>query len=358
VSDFDHATRQQIDLLVEHLNARHADTVLFAARDLEPGALDATLASVDRAGAVLTVRNVDGDTTVRLPFAQDAADAYDVRQHVIAAIDAARLRADPAVPLTSFEAELRATAALPTVHGFVRHLHALTPSIIEVTVAGLYDYPLGGGDEFVYVMVSPEPGGIPPSYRMADFREQAAGDLVHGAYYTVRRSRPDAGEVDLWVVEHDHPGSVAEWMRNAEPGAPIAFWGPRRGFEIPQEVRDVVLIADETGLAAVAALIEAAAPTQEIVAVLESVGAHHRPPMPQHPNLRIVWVDRGDDAPGTVNRLLDAVRAEVNEGRVVPGAAFGAAESRQISAIRRYLRAEVGLAASVVSMTGYWRLDG
>ncbi len=80
--------------------------------------------------------------------------------------------------------------------------------------------------------------------------------------------------------------------------------------------------------------------------------------MPEHPNLRTVWVDRGDDAPGTVNRLLDTARAEVDAVRVVPGAAFGAAESRQISAIRRYLRSEVGLAAAVVSMTGYWRLDG
>lgn len=355
--DFDVETREQIGALLEHLNGNHTDTVLLVARHLEPRTTDAELESIDPVGARFAVRSDAGAATVRLEFTEPAWSASDVRQHLIAAVGAARADADPGTPLTSLESELRSTASLPTVHGFVQRVQRLTPTLLEVTVAGLHDYPLAGGDEFVYVMVSPEPGGISPAYSMADFRDQAPGDLVHGAYYTVRRSRPDPGEVDLWVVEHDHPGSVAEWMRNAQHGAPIAFWGPRRGFELPAVADDVLLIADETGLAAVAALIEAATPEVHIVAVLESIGEDHRPAMPEHPNLRTLWVDRGDDALATLNRLLDAVRAEVDTGRVVPGAAFGAAESRQISAIRRYLRSEVGLAAAVVSMTGYWRLD-
>lgn len=356
--EFDAEAAEQIDVLVEHLNGSHADTVLLVARYLDERATDAELTAIDPAGVLMAVRDDEGTATVRLDFAEPAWSANDVRQHLIGAVGTARAAADPSRPLTSLEAELRSTASLPTVHGFVRRAERLTPTLIEVTLAGLPDYPLAGGDEFVYVMVSPEPGGISPGYSMADFREQADGDQVHGAYYTVRRSRPDDGEVDLWVVEHDHPGSVAEWVRNAQPGAPVALWGPRRGFEIPTIADDVLLIADETGLAAVAALIETAGPEVGIVALLESIGEDHRPPMPEHPNLRTVWVDRGDDAPGTVNHLLDAARAEVDTARVVPAAAFGAAESRQISAIRRYLRSEVGLAAAVVSMTGYWRLDG
>ncbi len=246
-----------------------------------------------------------------------------------------------------------ALATLATVHGFVHRVQRLTPSLLEVTVGGLDDYPLRGGDEFVYVMISHELGGIRPSYTMADFRNEAAGDLVRGAYYTVRRARPDVGEVDLWVVDHEHHGSVADWMRTAEPGAPLAFWGPRRGFEIPAGVDDVLLIADETGFAAVAATIETAAPGLRILALLEAAGEHHRPPMPARPGLHSVWVNRGDDAPGTVNRLLEAVRSEVTG---TPGAAFGAGESHHVSAIRRFLRTEIGMSADQVSMTGYWRL--
>jgi NADPH-dependent ferric siderophore reductase len=352
---FDALARAQIEGIVEHLNANHADTVLFVARHVDPAASHAELAAVDPAGAVLAVRRPEGPAErVRLDFPTVAADARDVQAHLVAAVGTARSAADSATPLTTLESELQVTASLRTVHGFVRRVQRLTPSLLEVTVAGVDDYPLAGGDEFVYVMVSPEPGGISPSYTMDDYREQVAGDQVHGAYYTVRRSRPDAGEVDLWVVEHDHPGSVAAWMRSVRLGAPIALWGPRRGFEIPARADDLLLVADETGLAAVAALVEVAAPGLPLVAVLETAGPEHRPQMPAHQQLRTVWVDRGDDAPGRVNRLLEAVRAEV---AVAPGAAFGAAESRQVSAIRRHLRTSMAMTADVVSMTGYWRLQ-
>jgi NADPH-dependent ferric siderophore reductase len=37
--------------------------------------------------------------------------------------------------------------------------------------------------------------------------------------------------------------------------------------------------------------------------------------------------------------------------------AFGGAESRQITAVRKHLRQEVGWPAERVSMTGYWRRE-
>jgi NADPH-dependent ferric siderophore reductase len=252
--------------------------------------------------------------------------------------------------MTTDETDLRIEETWPTVHARVRRAHRLTSSLWEITVEGLGDYPLQGGDEFVYVMISHEPEGIDPEYDMRDYRQQLDGDPVRGAYYTVRRSRP--GEVDLWVVEHDHPGTVAAWMRAAQPGAPLAFWGPRRGFEIPDGASSLLLVADETGLAAVAALIEASSPAIEIVAVLETAGADHRPVLPEHPHLRTVWIDRGGEPAGVTNHLLEAVRSEVT---TAPDAAFGAAESRHISAVRRHLRSEWGMASADLLMTGYWR---
>lgn len=349
---FDAETRTHIEGVRDHLNGNHADTVLLLVRHLEPDAVDAELGVVDPHGAEFAVRSADGArSTVRLDFPTPAEGAHDVQAHLLAALAQARAASDPSVPLTSLEAELQVTASLRTVHARVRRSHRLTSSLWEVTVEGLGDYPLSGGDEFVYVMISHEPEGIDPEYDMDDYRNQAEGDPVRGAYYTVRRSRP--GEVDLWVVEHDHPGTVAEWMRTAGPGAPLALWGPRPGFGVPEGAASLLLVADETGLAAVAALIETASADLEMLAVLETPGVHHRPVLPEHPRLRTVWIDRGDEPAGVTNRLLDAVRAEVT---TAPDAAFGAAESRQISAVRRHLRHEMGMASADVSMTGYWRL--
>ena len=228
----------------------------------------------------------------------------------------------------------------------------MTSNLIEVTLAGFDGYPLRGGDEFVYAMVSHAPGGITPDYSMDHYREQPEDGPVLGAYYTVRRSRPDVGEIDLWVVVHDHPGSVAGWLAAAQPGDPIALWGPRRGFELPDGPACVLLVADETGFAAVAALIEGADDALAIHTVLEVIDESHRPELPVRTGLTVEWVHRGGDHPGTVNRLLDAVVSGV---RSAPDAAFGAGESRQISAVRRHLRSTLGIAATGVLMTGYWR---
>ena len=353
---FDADTQAQIDVVIDHINDHHGDTVLFVARHLDPRTCDAELSAIEPTGAMFAVRDAAGvSSNLRLDFPVPATDANQVQGHLLGVVTAARAAAGPDEPLTSLEAEYAAGAQLATTHGRVAAVRTLTPNLLEVTLAGFVDYPLTGGDEFVYAMVSHAPDGIAPDHTMERYLEQPEGGPVRGAYYTVRRSRPDVGEIDLWVVVHDHPGSVAAWMAAAEPGAPIALWGPRRGFELPQPAGAVLLVADETGFAAVAALIDAADPDHLIHAILEVVDGSHRPELPGHPGLTVDWVHRGDDLPGTVNRLLDTVVERVHDA---PDAAFGAAESRQISAVRRHVRSTLGMSAADVLMTGYWRAVG
>jgi NADPH-dependent ferric siderophore reductase len=341
-----------IEAMLDHVNDNHADTVLLVARHLAPEAADAEIARVDRRATFFAVRTTErADVEVRLDFPAPISEVHEVQQHLLAAVADARAAADPGTQLTSLERELQVTAALTTVHGRVGAVRRLTTNLLELTLTGFAGYPLRGGDEFVYVMVSDAPDGISPTYGMEDYRQQA-DDPVRGAYYTVRRWRPEAGEIDLWVVEHDHAGSVAAWMASAGPGDPIALWGPRQGFGVPDGARHVLLVADETGIAAVAALLDVIPSDRRVTAVLECVDAGHRPPLPTHPGLDVVWVDRGDDPPGITNRLLATVTSAITDP---PDAAFGAGESRQISAVRRHARQTLGLPAASVLMTGYWR---
>ena len=69
------------------------------------------------------------------------------------------------------------------------------------------------------------------------------------------------------------------------------------------------------------------------------------------------WSYRGTEAPGVGHRPIDAVRRHVGDHGGALATAFGAGESRQITAIRRYLRHEARMPATAVSMTGYWRRD-
>lgn len=352
---FDDVEQAQVDAVVDHVNAHHADTVLLVARHLHPGAAEAELTAVDTVGAAFVVCTADGRTVrTRLAFPTPVVDAHEVQARLHAAVAAARHAADPDAPLTSLEAELAAAAGLATTHGRVAAVRSIAPDLVEVTLTGFDGYPLRGGDEFVYALVSHAPGGIPRGFSIDAGRDRPDDDPVRGAYYTVRRSRPDLGEIDLWVVVHDHPGSVAAWMAAARTGDPIALWGPRRGFAPPAGISTLLLVADETGLAAVAALIEASGPDVSIHALVEVAGASHAPELPAHPGLTVEWVPRRSEPPGAGAQLLDAV---VRSVATAPDAAFGAAESRQISAVRRHLRGALGMPASAMQMTGYWRMQ-
>ena len=189
---FDDATRRALEATIDHLNDNHADTVLFVARHLAPASLDAELARVECTGAVFTVRGTTGPSEVVLAFPTPITEAHEAQGHFFAALAAARAAAADQ-PLTSLEHELQVTAALRTVHGRVAAIGRVARGLLQVTVAGFDGYPLEGGDEFVYTMISHADGGIPPSYDMSDYRDQADDDPVRGAYYTVRRARPDVG---------------------------------------------------------------------------------------------------------------------------------------------------------------------
>lgn len=245
-------------------------------------------------------------------------------------------------------ADTSPVAAFPTVHGRVAAARRVTADLLEVTLAGFAGYPLTGGDEFVYTMVSYDDGGIPTTTTLDEVLEQGPDGPLRGAYYTVRRSRPAVGEIDLWVVDHGHPGSVGAWMAHARAGDPVALWGPRRGFRPPPDARHVLLVADPTGFAAVAALIDGLPADRRATAVLAGCGSTDRPPMPDHPGVRFVWTSADDG-----DRLLRTVAAHVAADR--PDAAFGAAESRQVTRVRRFVRDVLGVPAERVSITGYWR---
>ncbi|HEX2575445.1 MAG TPA: siderophore-interacting protein [Aquihabitans sp.] len=239
--------------------------------------------------------------------------------------------------------------------GAVRAVRPLVPGLLEVELQGLDGLVPVAPDTFAYVMVDVTGGTIDPAFTIEDFMAQDGRGPIAGAYYTLRRRDPESGVVTLWAVVHDHPGSVGAWLRAAGPGDPVVVWGPRPGFVPPPRASSILLVADETGLAAVAAIVESLPDDVDVVARLEVADRAAAPPMPRHPGLDLRWVRRAGE-PGTGDELLDEVAA-LDIGDVGRWAAFGGAESRQVTRIRRLLRHERGLPAERVLMTGYWRRD-
>jgi NADPH-dependent ferric siderophore reductase len=78
-----------------------------------------------------------------------------------------------------------------------------------------------------------------------------------------------------------------------------------------------------------------------------------RQPLPHRDGVDVRWCYRRGAPVGTTTLLVDAVRTLAWP----PGTpyAWGGAESRCITAVRRYVRDERALPLEAVSMTGYWR---
>lgn len=345
-----------VEGLVDHLNGHHADTVLFLARHLtgSTSLTDAELVSVDAAGAMLQVLDHGDRRPVPVPFGAAVATAAEVQVQLYGLLAAARA-ADPGGPLTSIEREQVQHAAIPTRAATVTAVVDVGPDIRQITFGGLQGYTPLGPDDF-FLVIRPRPGmehQLDGELSFLRFRDLPPEEAPGWAYYTVRRHRPEAGEIDLWFVLHEHDGAVSGWARRARPGDRVALWGPRQAYEPPPGTTAVLLLGDETGLGAFAAALEDPARTVPVTAIVESPDGAPVVDLPARPTDTVVWIGRDGSAPGTGRALLDAVSAAHLEPEGLY--AYGAGESRQVTAVRQHLRRQRGLAPAQVKMVGYWR---
>jgi len=234
----------------------------------------------------------------------------------------------------------------------------ISESFVRITFAGGLDRfrPIGP-DAFVYVLLPP-PGRvdlpIETSFRWTDYYAMAEPDRPVGAYYTVRSFRADAGELDCDIYLHEPAGHGSRWAPHAKSGDLAALWGPRSAWHPPVGTTDWLLVADETGLPAVAAVLEHRPIDTPVRVIAEVASACAHVPLPSDGPVDIEWLHRDGRDAGTTSLLVDAVRAAAPPPSSTTYA-WGGAESRAMTAVRRYLRHEAGLTKEQVSMTPYWR---
>lgn len=341
----------------EHYNANHADTVLFIARHLADGSelASAELVDFDERGITVEVIDGEGSRSIRVPFDGEVTNSGDVQVQLFALLGAARA-ADPEGEPTSIEREMAEHGQIPTRVVEVTKVGDIAPNLREITIGGIRGHvPLGPDDFFLVIL--PKPGlehqlDVPDlsfSYFQALPEEEAPG----WAYYTCRNWHAATGEMDLWFVLHEHDGAVSGWARRAQVGDRVALWGPRAGFEPPEGTTSYLVVADETGLGAVAGILDAADGGIPVTVVAASDDGRPVLDLPARPKDTIHWVSRDGCRHGEGTHLLDAVATLDLD--IAGLYAYGAAESREITAVRKHLRYERGIPAEQVQMVGYWR---
>jgi NADPH-dependent ferric siderophore reductase len=166
--------------------------------------------------------------------------------------------------------------------------------------------------------------------------------------YTVRRHDPRTGELDVDILLHGNgPGSV--WAATARTGARIGFLRPESGYLVRPDVTRHLLIGDESGLPAIAAILEALAPANAGLAIVETGDRGYRRYPGPGP---IRWLDRDDRVTGET--LWQYVRDLPVPA--TPVQAFVAAEATPTRLIRQHLKTVWGLSPLDGSLhaKGYW----
>ena len=244
---------------------------------------------------------------------------------------------------------------IPTRVATVAAVDDVVDGLRQITFGGLHGHEPIGPDDF-FLVIRPKPGQEHILDGGTDFgalRALPEDRWPDWAYYTCRRWRPDAGELDAWFVLHEHDGPISGWARRAAIGDRVLLWGPRAAFEPPPDTTRLLLVGDETGLGAFSAILESTPHAIELTVLVESDDGRPTIELPTHPNATVTWVGRAGAARGTGKHLADDVAAlEVTADGLY---AYGAGESRLMTAVRAHLQDDRGVPHHQVRMVAYWR---
>ena len=242
--------------------------------------------------------------------------------------------------------------------GIVSSTTTLTPTLVRVTLGGegVADFlSTGIGDEYVRVFFphGDDPKDVSLPMPAGDWWETPEGaPEAPMRTYTISGVRPDAGELDIDFVIHE-AGVAGPWAARAEPGHVLGLNSPTGLYSPPEGITWQVLVADLTGLPAVARIIAEAPEGVRTRVVLEVPSEADRVDLTTGADVEVTWVVGGNGyGPSALGPLVRGIvddRLPLDEGCV-----WVAGETVALRDVRKYLRKELGLPATRFKVVGYW----
>jgi NADPH-dependent ferric siderophore reductase len=220
----------------------------------------------------------------------------------------------------------------------------LTPAMLRLTAAVEEPHlPFDpAGPNQVLRLSPPDPSGATAT----------SGARPASRTYTIRRADPGSGLLDIDVVLHGD-GLFDRWARAAAPGALLDFTGPRPHAVPSFQADAVVMSTDETGLPALAAVVEAAPAGLAVHTVVEVADAAEEQSLESAADLSVTWLHRDGAPAGTTGAQERALRSLGWPAGAVD--VWIAGEAGEVRAIRRVAAAERGVERERLHAYGYWR---
>jgi NADPH-dependent ferric siderophore reductase len=244
------------------------------------------------------------------------------------------------------------------VYGTVASITELGPRLRRMVfdVPQLADLHLPGrGDDAVGIYF-PAPGTSRPppmEFRDGQWDYFDPADTPEGRNYSVRRLGPGERQITCDFVLHQR-GVASDWARRAHAGE-LVLLAHGRGWYRPETTAGwQLLIADLSGLPALARILEELPDGTDASAIVEVADPSELSYLPARRGVSIAaTVGTGNGhAP---SRLTELVRAHAHpDGR---GYCWFAGEAQATREVRKHLRTACGWVAEQYDIVGYWRFD-
>lgn len=173
--------------------------------------------------------------------------------------------------------------------------------------------------------------------------------------YTISDYRIVDGEaqIDIDIALHDE-GIGSDWAKACRPGEEVGVIEPHGLYAADPAVGWQLLVADITGLPAVARILRGLAPGQRADVHMVLTDADDEIVLPSAADVNVTWqiVERDTD-------ICDALTEAVTS-RDLPASdryVWLAGEARASRAVRRHLRRELKWPQADFYTCGYWQLD-
>jgi NADPH-dependent ferric siderophore reductase len=170
--------------------------------------------------------------------------------------------------------------------------------------------------------------------------------------YSVRAFRSDGPELDVDFVVHGD-GPAATWALNCKPGDAVAIIDEGIAFTPPPSAKRMVLVADESGVPAAAAVL-ASLPLDTVGhAILEIPEDADRQDLVAPLGVTVEWLPRNDSTARPGVAALAEARALSLPG---PATAYGwsVGEAALPTGLRRHW-VGAGVPKNQIMFCGYWR---
>ena len=235
----------------------------------------------------------------------------------------------------------------------------LSAHLVTVTLGGDLDgyESTGIPDEYVRVMIPPAGATLVlPEIddAWAFTYPDGAPELAHRVY-TISDHRIVEGQtqLDLDIALHDD-GIGSDWARSCQPGDRVGLIEPHGLYAAPADVGWQLLVADITGVPAVARILRGLEAGQHAEVVIVLTDPADEIALPSAADVTVTWQVVAQDTD-----IADALAEAVTSRDLPDGDRYVwlAGEARASRAVRRHLRRELGWPQSDFYTCGYWQVD-